>query len=60
MPESDTNVVSLISAAPLPDKIPLAEASAADRFGHDKPTVGEVAGKDRQGHRGPGQLAREQ
>jgi NADH dehydrogenase len=27
------------TAAPLPDKIPLAEARAGGRFGHDKPTV---------------------
>lgn len=38
MPNSDTSVVSPITAAPLPDKIPLAEARAAGRFGHDKPT----------------------
>lgn len=39
MTESDTNIVSPITAAPLPDKISLAEARAAGRFGHDKPTV---------------------
>lgn len=39
MPDSNTSVVSPITVAPLPDKIPLAEARAAGRFGHDKPTV---------------------
>lgn len=39
MTDSDTSAVSPITAVPLPDKIPLAEARAAGRFGHDKPTV---------------------
>jgi hypothetical protein len=39
MTDSYTSAVSPITAAPLPDKIPLAEARAAGWFGHDKPTV---------------------
>ena len=39
MTDSDTSAISPITAAPLPDKIPLAEARAAGRFGHDKPTI---------------------
>jgi len=37
--DSYTSAVSPITAVPLPDKIPLAGARAAGRFGHDKPTV---------------------
>ena len=51
MTDSYASAVSPITAAPLPDKIPLAEARAAGRFGHDKPTVRSIFTRlDKQDH----------
>ncbi|QAY62476.1 isochorismatase family protein [Xylanimonas allomyrinae] len=39
MPDRVTDVVSPITDAPMPDRVPLDQARAAGRFGHSKPTA---------------------